>query len=325
MAATRRGIPWVTLYFAPCALNSVYDPPVFSMLPRLHGLQRKSHHVAAALNSVFRRLTQGWYEPYRALRARENFPPEHLNYILDGAQSPHLNLALFSPLLGTRQPDWNARTEITGFPFLKQASGVGHEKLQAFISEGSPPLVATLGSSGTVHTRHFFQNSLQAARRLGERIVLITGSLPEGCIEPLDKSFAFSIPYAPYRPVFRHARAVLHSGAIGATAETLRAGKPMLVVPAFAADQPDNAVRAVRLGVARTLSMSGYTADAATASLRALLNSPQYAESASSIGERVRQEHGAACAADLLERTAWTGAIAAQQAMTTSQSVTTAL
>lgn len=39
----------------------------------------------------------------------------------------------------------------------------------------------------------------------------------------------------------------------GATARGLRAGRPMLILP-YNHDQPDNAARAERLGVARTIS-----------------------------------------------------------------------
>jgi UDP:flavonoid glycosyltransferase YjiC (YdhE family) len=78
----------------------------------------------------------------------------------------------------------------------------------------------------------------------------------------------------------------------------------MLVVPASAADQPDNAFRVVRLGVARTISMSAYTADAVTASLRTLLSDPQYLEKAKFAEQQIQQEQGASYAADLIEKTA---------------------
>jgi spore coat polysaccharide biosynthesis predicted glycosyltransferase SpsG len=44
------------------------------------------------------------------------------------------------------------------------------------------------------------------------------------------------------------ASVVVHQGGIGTTAEALRSGRPMLVVP-FAHDQYDNAERVRRLGV----------------------------------------------------------------------------
>jgi rhamnosyltransferase subunit B len=323
MAATSHGIPWVPVFFTPGMLNSIFDPPVIPMLPRLHHLQRRSRHVCAAFNALFKRYTDAWYQPYRDLRARENFPAETCNYILDGARSPYLNLALFSPLLGSRQPDWNKHIETSGFAFLPETFVPKHTALRRFLENGPAPIVATLGSSGTIHTRHFFENSLAAARRLGRRIVLITGSLSETGLDASDTSFAFPIQHAPYGLVFRHACAVVHSGAIGATAETLRAGKPMLVVPTAAADQPDNAFRAVRLGVARTLSMSAYTPDAATESLRVLLSEARYAQNARNAAQQIQQEHGAARAADWIENTAFTSAHSTRQRTATSRVMAT--
>jgi rhamnosyltransferase subunit B len=43
-----------------------------------------------------------------------------------------------------------------------------------------------------------------------------------------------------YSALFPHVAAVVHQGGMGTTAQVLRAGKPMLVVP-HGFDQPDNA------------------------------------------------------------------------------------
>ena len=77
----------------------------------------------------------------------------------------------------------------------------------------------------------------------------------------------------------------------------------MLVVP-FSHDQPDNAMRAERLGVARTVTRRAYRADTAASALGALLTDPRVLAAATSVGERIRAEHGAQVAADALERLA---------------------
>lgn len=304
MAAERRGIPWAPVYFAPGVLNSMYDPPVIPMLPWLHGVQRSSHYVARTLNGLFKRYTDAWYAPYRDLRAREGLPAEQCNYILDGVHSPFLGLGLFSEVTGARQPDWAHNFAATGFPFIDEPFGPEHEALQRFLDEGAPPIVATLGTSKSRNMRQFFETSMEATRRLGRRIVLLTGKSPGNQPARIDPAFAFACAYAPYAEVFKRACAIIHSGAIGALAEALRSGRPMLVVPAIAADQPDNAFRAVRLGVAQTLSMPKYNADTATHALRTLLTDEKYAQTAAIIGERVRNEDGAARAASLLIDTA---------------------
>jgi UDP:flavonoid glycosyltransferase YjiC (YdhE family) len=76
----------------------------------------------------------------------------------------------------------------------------------------------------------------------------------------------------------------------------------MLVVP-FNHDQPDNAARVTRLGVARTISRKAYKADRVTKELRELLGNPSYANCARDAAYEIRTERGAASAVDLMLNT----------------------
>ena len=73
----------------------------------------------------------------------------------------------------------------------------------------------------------------------------------------------------------------------------------MLVVP-HSHDQPDNAYRVVRLGVARTLYPKRYTAARAATELRRLLDDSTYAERARQVARIVAAEGGAVAAADAI-------------------------
>ena len=74
----------------------------------------------------------------------------------------------------------------------------------------------------------------------------------------------------------------------------------MLVVP-FACDQPDNALRLVRLGVARTLGSKSYTARRAATEIAILLNESLYGTNAERVARIVESENGAGAACDALE------------------------
>jgi len=74
----------------------------------------------------------------------------------------------------------------------------------------------------------------------------------------------------------------------------------MLVVP-FGFDQPDNAARAVRLGVGRTVAKKKYRQDRVVKELQLLLNNPQYKTKASEIAQIVRAENGVETACDEIE------------------------
>ena len=68
------------------------------------------------------------------------------------------------------------------------------------------------------------------------------------------------------------AAALVHHGGIGTAAQGLAAGLPQLVMP-MTFDQPDNANRLERLGVAASLRPRGFTGPAVAAALRRILDS----------------------------------------------------
>jgi UDP:flavonoid glycosyltransferase YjiC (YdhE family) len=78
-------------------------------------------------------------------------------------------------------------------------------------------------------------------------------------------------------------------------------GKPMLVMP-YAHDQPDNADRVVRLGIARHISRQAYRPGRVAAELERLLGEPRYAERAAEVGRQVARENGVGAACEALDR-----------------------
>jgi rhamnosyltransferase subunit B len=110
----------------------------------------------------------------------------------------------------------------------------------------------------------------------------------------------FAAGYVPHSLVFPHAEAIIHHGGVGTTAQALRAGKPQLITP-FAGDQPDNAMRMCRLGVARQLAPNAYVPRRAAADLAELTRDSGVRLRASQIGRSVAAERGAEVAADLIE------------------------
>ncbi|MCA1616582.1 MAG: hypothetical protein LC800_21310 [Acidobacteria bacterium] len=107
--------------------------------------------------------------------------------------------------------------------------------------------------------------------------------------------------YAPFGAVLPRAAVVVHHGGVGTTGQSLRAGRPQLVVP-FSHDQFDNGARAARLGAARTLPRPKYNATSAARELKLLLNEPGYATRAAEAARIVQSERGTETACDLLEK-----------------------
>ena len=299
--AEKTGLPWVSFSLAPISLFSAHDPSLLPGPPGTHWLQARGPAANRGLRRVAHAVTHRWWAPVRGLRRGLGLPPG-LNPLFDGKISPRLDLAMFSPVLQPPQPDWPATTVQTGFPFYDETDASAAPRLPAavedFLAAGEPPVVFTLGSAAVHIADDFFLHSVGAAGRLGRRALLLLGHNPP---PPGLPPTVLAWDYLPYARIFPRAAALVHQGGVGTTAQALRAGRPMLVVP-FAHDQPDNAARVTRLGVARTLARARYRAPRVARELAALLGDPAAAATAAALGAVVRAERGVAVACDALER-----------------------
>jgi rhamnosyltransferase subunit B len=295
------GIPWASYVLAPFSFFSAYDPPVLPPYPRLSRAD-KAPGMGGAMRRLARFVTRKWPEPIYELR-RELGLPMGKNPIFEAKHSPHLVLALFSRVLGVEQKDWPEHTLITGFCFYDADAGnpALPSQLETFLNAGEPPVVFTLGSAAVMAAGDFYEQSARAAIKLGVRAVLLIGDDPRN--RPaisLPKSICVA-EYAPYSKLFPRASLVVHQGGVGTTAQCLRAGRPMLIMP-YSHDQPDNARRMRRLGVARVVQRSDFKAWRVARKAREMLAEPEYDERARAAAEEIARENGVKTACDALEQ-----------------------
>lgn len=301
LVAQKTGIPWVSTVLAPVSLWSAHDPLVPPNMIWLAPLLRAAGvTVNRGFMGLVRRWTNSWMEPVYRLR-RELGLPRGEHPLFEGQHSPARVLALFSEVFAEVQPDWPTQTVVTGFPFYdkKDETPIAPELLK-FLDEGSAPIVFTLGSSAVFIADDFFHQSIAAARELERRAVLLIGDARNLPKQPLPEGIV-AFDYAPYGELLPRASVIVHQGGVGTTAQALRAGKPMLIIP-YNHDQPDNAARIARLGVGRTVSRKGYKGARAVRELKELLDNPTYAQRAAQVGAKVRSENGARAAVDEIEK-----------------------
>ena len=307
LAAETRGIRWMSAVLAPFGLMSSVDPPVFSTAPGLALLRELTNaRFDSALLAMVKKVTDPWTAPFQALRRELGLPPV-INPLFEGQFSPYATLALYSRWMGDLQPDHPVNCDITGFAFYDQPPGAPSElpaDLARFLSEGPPPLVFTLGTALVNDPGDFYQRSFETARMLGRRAVFLglDGALGDnaGDIRSTLPPSMIGAGYVPHSMIFPFAEAIVHHGGVGTTAQALRAGKPQLITP-FAGDQPDNAMRMCRLGVARQLAPNAYNPRRAASALAALTRDRTVLTRAADIGRSVAAERGAEVAADLIE------------------------
>lgn len=298
LLAEKHGVRWVGFSFAPVSLFSECDPPLLPLPRGLRWLQRLGPWLPRNLKRIARCLSRSWCRPVREFRGELGLP-EGGHPLFEGKFSPELYLALFSPVLQAPQADWPPQTVQTGFCFFDEVgAGALPPAVANFLSAGEAPIVFTLGSAAVYVAGEFYAESSRAAQLLGRRALLLLGKNPP---PPDLPPSVLGWDYLPYEQIFPRAAAVVHQGGVGTTAQALRAGRPMLVVP-FAHDQFDNAERVVRLGAGRTLSRSRYRAPAVASELQALLSQAHFAETSREVAQKIRRENGVARAADALER-----------------------
>jgi UDP:flavonoid glycosyltransferase YjiC (YdhE family) len=303
LVAEKLGIPRIHMMLQPYVLFSVHDPPVLSSEWTGSWMASLPSWASAILWSMARAHSRPWFREVDALRAEVGLPRSKMHPLI-GAHSSFLNLAMFSRELAKPQPDWPDPTAQTGFCFYdlgERGKGID-DRLRAFLDDGPAPLVFTLGSSGVWDAGDFYREAAQAAVLLGMRAVLLTGEeLPENVPASLPDG-VITAPYAAHSDLFPRAAAIVHQGGVGTTGQAMAAGRPTVVVP-FSHDQPDNAARCTRLGIARVVPRAKAQAPRLARELSELLWSRATRERARVIGDRVRKEIGARNAAESIEVT----------------------
>ncbi|MBV8072504.1 MAG: glycosyltransferase family 1 protein [Acidobacteriaceae bacterium] len=302
-------LPWISVVLQPSMFLSRYDPPLLP-IPGIKQLYVLGPVARAAIFRLGKMRVRGWSRPLIEMRGALGLPTA-ANPVFEGALSPYRTLALFSRQFATAQADWPKNVEITGFVFYDRrgegfqqyASHSDEEvkdRIMRFLESGPPPVVFTLGSSAVMQPGSFYRESMTAAVKLGVRAILLAGPDERAQLPRSIPDSIFVADYVPYSEVLPRVALTVHQGGIGTTAQALRAGHPMLVVP-WAHDQPDNAERLRRMGVAKWIDRRRYTAERAAEMIRSLLDGGGYRERAAEIGSRVQQEDGLRAACDAVE------------------------
>jgi UDP:flavonoid glycosyltransferase YjiC (YdhE family) len=296
--AEKRGLPLAIVTLSPGFPFSAYDPPMrlpFVSRPRTAFARAYNRLIAKAIGILIRT----WMKPLRRFRRELGLPPRGGFDLVAGAPPWAFTLTLCSPLLAPPQPDHAKETFVAGHSFFDDSLAVDDARLaalDAFLDAGAPPVVFSLGSFVAHDGRAFYRSAMQAARNLRERAVLLVEAKD---VDELSREAApemFVAAYARHSRLFPRAKINVHHGGIGTCGQALKAGRPQLVTPFFA-DQPENAARLARLGVARVLPGGKATATNLACELSVLRDDPRYAARAQELAPIVAQEDGAAAAA----------------------------
>lgn len=303
IVAEKLRFPWLSVALQPLLFLSVYDTPALTPFPFLHHL-RPGPALYRAIFALGRAISARWAKPIHDVRRHAGLPRLQRSPFFEGLFSPYGTLALFSSHFAAPQPDWPAHVTVCGFPFYDQfgPESPDQTELQAFLAAGEPPLLFTLGSSAVMQAGSFYRESLKALGNSLWRAVFLVGMQERNSLGSQLPANVHVATYAPFSELMPRCRAVVHQGGIGTTAQALRAGKPMIVVP-WSHDQPDNGRRVADLGVGRVLSRKRYNAANITRELDYLFADRAYTANADRLGRAIAAEQGAETACDVIEST----------------------
>jgi UDP:flavonoid glycosyltransferase YjiC (YdhE family) len=230
---------------------------------------------------------------------RELGLPKVRAILKDWIHSPERVIGLFPEWFAPIQPDWPAQTRLSGFPLYDEIDVTPMPgEVEAFLQAGEAPIAFTPGSA-MWNARRFFEASAAACARIGRRGILLTrhadhlpAHLPAGVIH---------VPFAPFSALLPRCAAFVHHGGIGSSAQALASGVRQLVMP-FTHDQPDNADRLKRLGVAHIIRATAYSELTAAAALNRLLRDERIPARCAHMRQRMIDRHAIDRACDLIEQ-----------------------
>jgi UDP:flavonoid glycosyltransferase YjiC (YdhE family) len=296
VAQDHLNIPTTSIHLQPTMLWSAIDPPFIQGLftpPWMPNWMKRMQYELGEFLVLDRILAP----PLNAFRRELGLGPVK-RVFGHYAHSPQRVIGMFPDWFAPPAPDWPAQVRLTGFPLFDERGITAlPEGLVRFLDEGEPPIAFTPGSAMWQGER-FFEESARACEMLGRRGLLLTRH-PDHLPRQLPPGVKH-VEYAPFSELLPRCAALVHHGGIGTSSQALTAGVPQLVVP-HAHDQPDNAARLIRLGVARKLEVSKYRRARIARTLQELLQSPDTRRRCSEIAARFDGQTAIGDTCDLIE------------------------
>ncbi len=172
--AEHLGVAWINVALQPMVFFSACDPPYIPGASWLYPLRRLGRFPYAAAFQLRKAAIRHWWGPVAGLR-RELGLPKLRAFPTDPAHSPsHAGtIAAFSAEFARAQADWPRPSWTTGFLWPPNGRNLSAE-LEAFLNEGEPPVVITLGDSASRAPGDFWAESCKTVERLGCRAVFLT-------------------------------------------------------------------------------------------------------------------------------------------------------
>lgn len=261
------GFTNTTVHLSPSLMFSRTRPPRWPASSIPPGWPRWLQHglVSAAERWMVDPVIGAEVNPFRA---QLGLPPQR-RLFSEWIHSPHRVAYAFPEWLALAADDWPAQGVYTGFPQWPGPIRALPSEIEAFLHTGSGPIVVVTAGTAVASRPGWVDRVSGFALAQGARVIVIGADSNV----PMSSTSLCQVRFAPFETLLPHVQLVVHHGGIGTAAEALRAGVPQWLVPT-AHDQPDNADRLQRLGLAYTI-VPAARAEALAQAWRWALGEPQ--------------------------------------------------
>lgn len=189
---------------------------------------------------------------------------------------------------------------VHGAPVLGSNPRATHVELPWPPDDPAPLVLLSFSTVPEQRSAESLQRALDALGRLPVHVVATTGGIV--AIDELDApANAYVVEVADHDAVLSRASLVVGHGGHGTTMRTLRAGLPLVGMPAKGTDQASNLRLVEQLGAGRFLPPEA-DVDLITATVAQVLADPAYGDVAQGLARDFEGRDGASLAADSLER-----------------------
>ncbi len=292
-AAERHGCPYVSVALVHGAVPSAFQPP--SGVPDVGPLgNRLAWWLArSVLNKTLKKYSD-------QLRIKNGI--KIARDLIDNVwASEQLTLLAISPTICQRRADWPDYYQVCGALDTQDslAEGSVPVEVQAFLSDGAPPIYMTFGSamSGS-DEKQTIALLTDAAKAASVRAIIQAPHWGEFGFES-DNAIHY-VSSAPHSAVFPQCGLIVHHGGAGTSQSALRAGKPSVVV-AHTAEQELWGRELERIGTASKLILRRRsTPGRIAAAIKLVSHSKGIGENASALGAGMAKENGVAAAIKLI-------------------------
>lgn len=296
VAAEKFGLPFVKMLLSPNIIFSAYSPPapmkwvIPSSIPRfiVRFLLRRNRKTRF---KVFCRMqhTQAYLTTRKRLLCPLKFETE---------SRAILQIGFFPEWFGMPAQDWPTNLKLVGFPLQNRASSICRNEFDTFIERHGAPLIFTSGT-GVKDVVELFTEGRKICEQLQIPGVFVGGTDAEKILQGC--SLCMHLNYIDFEYALSKARAIIHHGGMGTTAQAIKAGIPQLIRP-IKYDQPDNADRIYTLGLGTYVMPERFTAEEVIPILTNMLQKAKHSKAVLFYSTTVKNSAAIVDACDLIER-----------------------